>query len=165
MVKSYSYDENWDIVSDRARFKQVNSEVENVVVLARVELLREDQLVNLAHFWVQYGAIGVFEYRAILLFSQVQEDLTDQYTSIQYGWEVIREIGWIIFLCSYPIFDETCSFGVRRKRVKRLHKSQVRLLGVLFWGFTIECRLRCFRFGVEEWVLEEVLVLVDQLLD
>ena len=74
MIKRNSYHHNRDIVPQRAGFKQINSEVESVVVLTVKKFFRKDQLVHLAYFGVQNCTVLIFVYR--LFFAQVKENLS-----------------------------------------------------------------------------------------
>lgn len=55
-----------DVVPDGARLQQIDGEVENVVVFTRIQLLRKDELVHLPHFWVQDGAVLIFDLGLVL---------------------------------------------------------------------------------------------------
>ena len=112
MVQGNSNDEDWHIISDRACFKQVDGEVEDVVILRLVQLLGEDELVDLAHFWIQNCAVRVLDNRASLVLSHMEENLANQNSSVEHGWEIVRKVSRIVLLRSDPILDEACRLRV-----------------------------------------------------
>ena len=80
MVECNSDDEDWHIIANRTRLKQIDGEVEEVVVLSRIQFSRQDKLVHLTDFRVHDGTTGIFCYCLVL--AKVQEDLSDENTTV-----------------------------------------------------------------------------------
>ena len=120
MVECDANHQDRHIVSDRTGLKQVDGEVEEVVVLSPIELSCKDQLVHLSDLRVHYSAVDILGH--ILVLAQVQEDLSDKNTTVQHCREVVRKISGIILLCPNPVLNEAGSLHERAESVECLHK-------------------------------------------
>ena len=117
--------------------------------------------MDLAYLWIQDGTVLVFLNlpTAILLLSDVEENLADQETTIEYSREIIGKVGWVVLLGANPVLDEARCLHKRAECVEGLHELLIRLLSTLVIIFSILLLI------VEECVLDEVLILVNHLLD
>ena len=68
---------NGYVVSKGASLQQIYRKIEEVVVFAGVQLLREDELVHLTDLRVEHGAVRVLDWSSALLSSKVENNLAD----------------------------------------------------------------------------------------
>ena len=123
MVERDSNDKNWDIVSDGAGLKQVDGEVEGVVVLIGVQILRKNQLVHLPHLRIQHSTILVFLHCAtILLLPDVEQNFADQEATAENSREIIGEICRVVLFGADPILNEAGCLHEGTACVEGLHK-------------------------------------------
>ena len=135
VVERDSNHKNWHVVSKGARLQQIYRKIEEVVVLAGVQLLREDELVHLTHLRVEHSAVDVLDWSSTLLSSKVENNLPYKDTPVEHRRKVVSEVCWVIFLCANPVLDEAGGFHKGAECVKGLDKFLVGLLSV----FIIAC--------------------------
>ena len=121
--------------------------------------------MHLAHFRIQDSSVRVLLWLAILglVSAEVEQDFSDEETTVEDSREVVGKISGVVLLCPDPVLDEVCSLHKRSKIVERLNEL---LIGLLSYVLVISvsgplCRLLL----INERVLHVALVLVDHLLD
>ena len=77
VVECDSNDKNWNVVSEGARLQKIYRKIEEVVVLAGVQLLRKDELVHLTDLRVEHSAVGILDWCSARLSSKVKYNLSD----------------------------------------------------------------------------------------
>jgi len=162
VIEGDSDHEHRHVEANRASLQQIDCEEERVVVFACVQFLCIDQLVHLSHFRIQDGPVLVLLWLPFtLVFTQVQDNLSDEKASAENGREVVREVSRIVLLRADPVLDEARRFHERAEVVESLHELLVWLLGGIIF---IAISLRRRRF-IRAIILNHFFVLFYQLLD
>lgn len=121
--------------------------------------------MHLAHFRIQDSPVSVLLWLATLrlVSAEVEQNFSDEETSVEDCREVVGKICGIILLCPDPVLDEVRSLHKRAEIVEGLHKFLIRLLSYFFIVSICGC-LRWLLL-IRERILDVARVLVDHFLD
>ena len=82
VIQRYADDKHRHIEPQRAGLKQIDCEKESIVMLSRVEISAENQLVNLFDFRIKYRSVLILDQLALRIFAKMQQDFAYEYTSV-----------------------------------------------------------------------------------
>ena len=121
--------------------------------------------MHLAHFRIQDSSVRVLLWLAVLglVSAEVEQDFSDEETTVEDSREVVGKISGVVLLCPDPVLNEVCSLHKRSKIVERLNEL---LIGLLSYVLVVSVSgPLCQLLLINERVLHVALVLVDHLLD
>ena len=121
--------------------------------------------MHLAHLRIQDSPVSVLLWLATLrlVSAEVEQNFSDEETSVEDCREVVGKISGVILLCPDPVLDEVCSLHKGAEIVECLHELLIRLLSYVFVVSIRGCLSRLLL--INERILDVARVLVDHFLN